>query len=89
MKIFRRSLAACFLLYLAAFIVVHCSSSFQRPAANMIYWYYSDSPVLEAVEFYGFWPLRQIGYHVPGFMSRHYLERTPVRPLTPEEESSI
>jgi hypothetical protein len=89
MKIFRYSLVACVLLYLTAFLVVHLSWSLRRPAANMAYWYYSDSAVVEAVEFYGFWPLRQVGYRVPGFLSRHNFERRPVRLLTPEEDASI
>ena len=46
-----------------------------KPAANMAYYYYSDNPVVEKIEFYGFWPLRQIGYHVPGFKMRHNDER--------------
>ncbi len=75
-RILRHLLTVCILLYLAAFLVVHLSSSLRRPAANMVYWYYSDSQILETVEFYGFWPLRHIGYHVPGLMSRHYLEAT-------------
>jgi len=54
----------------------------------MVYWYYSDSAALEAVEFYGFWPLRHIGYRVPGFMSRHYLEATPFR-LPPDAEVGV
>lgn len=89
MKSLRYPLIACAILYLIAFFVIHRSCTLRRPAANMLYWYYSDSPALEEIEFYGFWPLRHIGYGVPGFMSRHYLERTPVPPLTPEEEASI
>jgi hypothetical protein len=68
-------LAVFLVLYFAAFIVVHRSSTLRMPATNMLYWYYSDNPVIENVEFYGFWPLRQVGYHVPGFESRHYRER--------------
>ena len=75
-KKFRILLALLFLgMYLVAFLVVHTSSTLRKPAANMAYWYYSDNPVIENIEFYGFWPLRQIGYHVPGFQARHYLER--------------
>jgi len=88
-KILRWLLAFGIVFYLGAFLLIHRSSTFRHPAANMAYWYYSDLPVVEVLEFYGFWPLRQIGYHVPGFMGRHYLERTPIRPLTPEEEASI
>ena len=81
------SLITCVFLYLAAFVVIHRSYSLRRPAANMLYWYYSDSPLLETVEFYGFWPLRHIAYPVPGFTSRHYLlEATPFR-LPPETEA--
>ena len=47
MKILRWSLLMCSLLYLAAFVVIHCSSSLRRPAANMLYWYYSDLATLE------------------------------------------
>ena len=64
-------------LYVIAFVTVHRSSTLRRPAYNMMYWYYSDHVALEAVEFYSFWPLRQITYRVfPGFMSRHIRERT-------------
>lgn len=64
-------------VYVAAFVVVHRSSTLRRPAANLMYWYYSDHAALEAVEFYGFWPLRQITYRFfPGFMSKHIKERT-------------
>jgi len=63
-------------LYTAAFIAVHRSSTLRRPAANLACWYYSDNGALEAVEFYGFWPMRQITYELfPHFMSRHYTER--------------
>jgi len=42
----------------------------------MAYWYYSDNPVVENIEFYGFWPLRQICYHFfPEFEGRHNDER--------------
>jgi hypothetical protein len=62
--------------YIGAFVVVHRSSTLRRPATNMAYWYYSDNDALEAAEFYGFWPLRQITYKFfPGFMSHHYRER--------------
>ena len=67
--------SVCFALYVSAFVVVHLSRTLRQPAANMLYWYYSDNPVAEKVEFYGFWPLRQIAYHFPGFTSRHNLER--------------
>ncbi|GEM_PF-2357096 len=46
----------------------------------MAYFYYSDNPTVEAIEYYCYWPLRRLGYHVPGFTERHYLERTPVDP---------
>jgi hypothetical protein len=85
-KAFRYPLTGFIILYLAAFIAVHRSTSLRRPAANLRYWYYSDSPLVETVEFYGFWPIRHIGYHVPGFMSRHYLEATPFD-LPPEEDA--
>lgn len=62
-------------IYLAAFVVVHRSATLRKPAANMAYWYYSDNPVIEYIEFYGFWPLRKIGYHIPGFEMRHNDER--------------
>ena len=61
--------------YVGAFIIVHRSNTFIKPAANMAYWYYSDNPIVEKFEFYGFWPLRQIGYHIPGFEARHIDER--------------
>ena len=38
-------------------------------------YYYSDNPVMENLEFYGFWSLRHIGYHIPGFEMRHNDER--------------
>lgn len=65
----------CVALYLVAFVIVHRSATLRQPAANMLYWYYSDNPVVENIEFYGFWPLRQIAYHIPGFEARHNLER--------------
>jgi hypothetical protein len=70
-----------FAVYVLVFIAVHRSYTLRRPAANLAYWYYSDNKYLEAVEFYGFWPLRQLGYHVPGFTARHNDERTspPIR----------
>jgi len=61
--------------YVATFVAIHRSSSLRRPAYDLAYWYYSDNNALEAVEFYGFWPLRQVGYKIPGFMSRHIRER--------------
>ena len=61
--------------YLIAFTVVHRSATLRHPAANLLYYYYSDNAVMENLEFYGFWPLRQIGYHIPGFEMRHNLER--------------
>ena len=73
--------------YLAAFVMVHRSYSLRRPAANLRYWYYSDSSFLEAVEFYGFWPIRRVGYHLPGFTDRHYREATPFQ-LPPDTEIS-
>jgi hypothetical protein len=37
---------------------------------------------MEAIEFYGFWPLRQITYKIfPGFMSRHITERIWADPV--------
>lgn len=43
---------------------------------NLAYWYYSDNDIIEAIEFYGFWPLRRISYALfPGFCSRHNSER--------------
>jgi hypothetical protein len=65
----------CLAAYLIAFIEVHRSATLRRPAANLLYWYYSDNPLIERSAFYGFWPLRQIAYHVPGFTARHNLER--------------
>ena len=78
---FRRTLyllAAIVLLsaYVWAFIEVHESGTLRKPAANMAYWYYSDNPIVENIEFYGFWPLRQIGYRFfPEFEGRHNSER--------------
>ena len=70
--------------YIGAFIVVHRSSTLRRPAYNMAYWYYSDSKPVEVVEFYGFWPLRQITYKIfPTFMSEHISERRWVEPVYP------
>jgi hypothetical protein len=76
--------AICSALYFAAFVVVHRSSSSRRPAYNMAYWYYSDSDAVELVEFYGFWPLRQLSYKFfPSFMSQHITERKWVQPVYP------
>ena len=58
------------LLYVGAFVVVHGCSRLLRRAGTR--WYYSDNRAIEAVGFYGFWPLRHIIYHAaPSFMSRH------------------
>ena len=64
-------------LYLLSFVIVHRSPTLRHPAANMMYWYYSDNDAAEAIEFYGFWPLRQIGYRLPGFEGRHNRQRSP------------
>jgi hypothetical protein len=62
--------------YIGAFIIVHRSATLRKPAANMAYWYYSDNPVNEDIEFYGFWPLRNLGYrYFPDFEGRHNSER--------------
>jgi hypothetical protein len=61
--------------YLVAFVIVHRSGTLRHPAANMLYYYYSDNAVMENIEFYGFWPLRHIGYHIPGFEMRHNADR--------------
>ena len=61
--------------YVGAFLIVHTSNTLIKPAANMAYFYYSDNPVVENIEFYGFWPLRHIGYNIPGFEMRHNDER--------------
>ena len=76
--------AVCLTLYLAAFVVIHRSSKLRRPAYNMAYWYYSDNDALDLVEFYGFWPLRQIGYKV-GFISEHISERKWSQPVYPPD----
>lgn len=62
-------------IYIIAYVVVHRSSTLRKPAGNMAYWYYSDNPTIENIEFYGFWPLRQVGYQIPGLNGRHNLER--------------
>ncbi len=63
---------------------MHRSASLRRPAYNMAYWYYSDSDAVEAIEFYGFWPLRQITYKLfPSFMSQHISERRWAEPVYP------
>jgi hypothetical protein len=41
-------------------------------------WYYSDVEVLEADEFYAFWPLREAYYAVTRTQSRHISERLPL-----------
>jgi len=72
------------MLYIGAFVVVHRSSTLRRPAYNMAYWYYSDNDAVEAIEFYGFWPLRQISYKAfPNFMSQHISERRWAEPVYP------
>ena len=70
-------------VYVRVFFIVHRSGTLRKPAANMMYWYYSDNPIVEKVEFYGFWPLRQIAYQFPGFMSRHCDERL-IQPISKE-----
>ena len=61
--------------YLWTFYAVHTSVTFRRPAGNLAYWYYSDNPAVEKIMFFGFWPLRQLAYHVSGFKARHNDER--------------
>ena len=69
-------IACCLAIYIASFVVVHRSSTLRRPTYNMLYWYYSDNDAVEAIEFYGFWPLRQITYVLfPNSMSEHIRER--------------
>ena len=77
-------LVICVMLYVGAFVVVHRSSTLRRPSYNMAYWYYSDNATVEAVEFYGFWPLRQLTYKIfPNFMSEHISERRWAEPVYP------
>jgi hypothetical protein len=70
------------LFYVGTFIVVHRSPlplhppAFRLSGANGINWYYSDCRPVEVVEFYGFWPLRQLAYHIPSFMT-HHLDECP------------
>jgi len=81
-----RIIVICFVLYIVAFVIVHRSSTLRRPAYNMAFWYYSDSGPIEAIEFCGFWPLRQITYRIfPGFMSRHISERIWEEPVYPPD----
>ena len=56
--------SVCCILYGGAFIAIHSFPMLRRPAANLSYWYYSDNDVIEATEFYGFWPLRQVAYRL-------------------------
>jgi hypothetical protein len=65
-------------LYVAAFLVVHCTptSWFRDVTDNN--WTYSGNPSLDSIEFYGFWPLRQIYYRVTGVTSRHLAESLPI-----------
>ena len=66
----------CIVFYLSAFVVIHRSSSLRQPAYNLAHWYYSDNDGFEAIEFYAFWPLRQVTYKFfPGFMSEHIIEQ--------------
>jgi len=74
-KLFGFAICVLLSVYVFAFITVHRSGTLRKPAANMLYYYYSDNPVMENIEFYGFWPLRHIGYHIPGFEMRHNSER--------------
>ena len=62
-------------VYVGVFLIVHTTDTLRKPAMNMMYFYYSDNPFIENLEFYGFWPLRQIFYHIPGFEMRHSWER--------------
>ena len=78
-------LANCLALYFVSFLAVHRSSTLRRPAYNMAYWYYSDRVTVEFVEFYAYWPLRQITYMLfPHFMSEHISERKWAEPSYPQ-----
>ena len=57
--------------------MVHGTSWLRRPAMDGD-WYYSDVEVLESVEFYAFWPLRQAYYATTRTQSRHISERLPL-----------
>ena len=84
MRTIFKAFSVCCILYCGAFFAVHSFPALRRPAANLSYWYYSDNDALEAIEFYGFWPLRQLGYGLD-VMSRHNDDRIypPVeRPFT-------
>jgi len=72
------SAAALALIYITAFVFVHKTTWYRRPAMNMAYFYYSDSPVAESLLFYGFLPLRRIGYHSAWFNGRHNAERESI-----------
>lgn len=74
MKSILAVVSVCCILYGAAFVAIHSFPVFRHPAANLSYWYYSDNDVIEAIEFYGFWPLRQVAYRL-GILSRHNDER--------------
>ena len=60
-------------MYVGAFLLVHRPSPgiLRQWGANGNNWYYSDCRPIEFVEFYGFWPLRHLAYHVPGYPSHH------------------
>jgi hypothetical protein len=77
MKTLPRSLFVGAAIYVTAFLMFHLSTQMRQPAANVQYWYYNDNGLIEAVCYYGFWPLRRLAYHFPGFESRHNYERLP------------
>jgi len=77
-KRFSRFMFGGVLLYAVAFLVIHCTPvSWLRQASDSD-WIYSGNPTLDSIEFYGFWPLRQIYYKVTGVTSRHLAESLPI-----------
>jgi len=74
---FNTIIAACLLSYLLAFALVH-SIPVLRHSSSDGDWYYCNNEAIENLEFYGFWPLRQVGYSITKTEHRHISERLPI-----------
>ena len=67
-----------FLVYVASFTAVHFTPVSWLRHASDNNWIYNGNPSLDAIEFYGFWPLRQVYYKITDVSSRHLAESLPV-----------
>jgi len=71
------SVAGGILVYVLAFTLVHAFPELRHLSSDGN-WYYSDKEVVENIEFYGFWPLRQLSYAITKTEHRHISESLPI-----------